>query len=175
MRIQVVLADHNIQRFATTVDLLPSTFRVEARRGLADQGRKTTTIVRRTLKTQMNARRYGVVVQATSGFVQSDGLGFQITGFGKGLPIREFNVRVTGRGVSATPWNKHHLFKRSFRSRITGRLVARLGKDRLPIRSLYGPSVAKEIVKGETLAIWDDQLPHFEGAVIRRLRRLGWA
>ncbi len=122
----------------------------------------------------MNVRRYGVVVQATRGFVQSDGLGFQITGFGKGLPIREFNVRVTSRGVSATPWNRAHLFKRSFRSRITGRLVARLGKDRLPIRSLYGPSLAKEIVKGETLATWDEQLPNFEGAVIRRLRRLGW-
>jgi hypothetical protein len=62
---------------------------------------------------------------------------------GKGIPITEFPVTVTSKGVAAKTWGVDHLFKRSFTEKLTGKLRARLGPSRFPSRALCGPSLPK--------------------------------
>ena len=111
-------------------------------------GMKTRTQVRRSLRQVMGVKRYGAITSATRSYSHEGGLAFSVEGRGRGLPIEEFPVRVVKAGVSAKPWRVSRVFKRSF---FNGGYQARLGPSRFPTRRLFGPSVAKEIVKGEPL------------------------
>jgi hypothetical protein len=57
----------------------------------------------------------------------------------------------TGGDVSASPWNVGRVFKRSFVHPTRGPVMVRsTGKKQL--RRLFGPSIAKEIVQGQSLS-----------------------
>ncbi|MBZ0230305.1 MAG: hypothetical protein K8F58_17895 [Bauldia sp.] len=126
------------------------------RETLRASGDKTRTQVRRALKDQTGVKAYGTITRYTRSYVHEGGLAYSVEGVGRGLPIDYFPVRVTGRGVSASPWRVVHNFKRSFAN---GGYFARLGPSRFPIRRLYGPSIAKEIVKDQALAAFLDAGP----------------
>lgn len=143
--------------------------------GLNEGGDLETTQARRNLRGQTNVKRYGTVLRNTGQRKASAGnLEYRIEGRGPGLPIKEFPVRASVRTpVSADPWGVGHTFARSFKTRGRGLLLAREGGDRLPVRKLYGPSIAKEIVKDETAADFEGSAgPRVEGAVFKRLGRL---
>jgi hypothetical protein len=141
--------------------------------GMREGGDKTRTAVRRALKAQTGVKAYKSITSRTRSFTEDGGLRYVIVGSGKGMPIKEFSTRGTrgpGGGVTSNPWAVQHKFKRSFvgSGKIAGRLLARLpGPGRKTIyvpggmygvrpikvgnlRSLYGPSVAKEIVKDQS-------------------------
>jgi hypothetical protein len=121
------------------------------RQTLSGAGDKTRTAVRRALRDQMGVKRYGTIVAHTRSYMHSGGLAYSFEGSGKGLPIEEFPVRAGAGGVVASPWRVSRLFKRSF-VKAGGGYRARLGRSRFPIRKLYGPAPAKEVVKDEALA-----------------------
>ncbi|MBT9291836.1 hypothetical protein [Prosthecodimorpha staleyi] len=163
--------------------------------GVRAAGDKTRTVVRKSLHQQMGTKRYGTVVAATRSFIPGP-MTYVIEGSGKGLPIVEFPVRGSrtkgrtwrqqprdGAGrfgplppsdigfVTARSWRVAHNFKRSF--------VAADGtyKARLPssprTRKLFGPSVAKEIVKGATCTAFEaTALREMEANLAKRLARI---
>ena len=163
--------------------------------GVRAAGDKTRTVVRKSLHQQMGTKRYGTIVAATRSFIPGL-MTYVIEGRGKGLPIIEFPVRggrAKGRTwhdqprdpagqfgplppsdigfVTARPWRVAHNFKRSFVA-ADGTYKARLpGSTRT--RKLYGPSVAKEIVKDATLAAFETTAPReMEVQIVRRLARI---
>lgn len=142
-----------------------------ARESLRGAGDKTRTQVRRALREQMGVKTARVVTRSTRSYVTGGGLVYVIEGRGKGLPIEEFKgLRVTSKGVRAAPWNVMRLFKRSFAN---GGYRARLGAERFPVRRLYGPSPAKEIVKDRSVEVFEETAPReLEAQLSRRLARL---
>jgi hypothetical protein len=69
------------------------------------------------------------------------------------MSLKEFNPRAVAGGVSAGPWGKRRVFPRAFISASKGgHVFVRTGKKRLPVRKIWGPSVAKEMVKDQSLA-----------------------
>jgi hypothetical protein len=54
--------------------------------------------------------------------------------------LRAFNARQNSQGVAASAWERRKTYKRAF-ILPSGRVVARVGKERLPTKPLYGPSV----------------------------------
>ena len=123
--------------------------------GLREGGDKTRTAVRRALVQQTGVKAYKSITSRTRSFAEDGGLRYVIVGAGKGMPLREFPAKIArgaGGGVSGTPWATAHKFKRSFalRGRDIDSARARTTSKRFPIRKLYGPSVAKEIVKGQS-------------------------
>ncbi|TPQ51970.1 hypothetical protein C2U72_05570 [Prosthecomicrobium hirschii] len=163
--------------------------------GVRAAGDKTRTVVRKTLHQQMGTKRYGTVVAATRSFIPGQ-MTYVIEGRGKGLPIIEFPVRgsrakrrtwreqprdAAGRFgllpptdigfVTAQPWRVAHTFKRSFVA-ADGTYKARLpGSTRK--RKLFGPSVAKEIVKGATRAAFEATAPReMDVQIGKRLARI---
>ena len=173
MQIVITLSDQTIAGFSERLKATPAKVKTELGRGLQDGGRKLMTQVRRALKEQMNVRRYGVIVQGSKGILNRGALSYTIAGYGKGLPIREFSTRVTGKGVWSDPWGNGRVFARSFQQRRKGGLVARRGPDRFPLQSLRGPSLAKELVKGQSLDTWQSGVAAFVApAIVKRLRKL---
>lgn len=171
-------------------------------------GEKTRTQMRRALKGQTNVKTYGTIVAHVTG--KRAGLAYTITGRGKGLPIREFPVRVSrsrrqwvrwsprehwrlqkrnasgqfgalpdiseAGEVNAVPWGVGRTFKRSF-AMPDGRLrqAVKGGKRGWKLHALFGPSIAKEIVKDEALATFyrsveTDIVPAVERRLMSLLR-----
>lgn len=137
------------------------------REGLNQGGNKVATDVRKALWKQTGVKQYKSILSRTSTIGAVDHGGgdyrFVIVASGKGVPIKEFSVKVSkgaGGGVVANPWNVAHKFKRSFqtasgayRARLPGARVSFTGKDGKThrgyrLRGLYGPSIAKEAMQG---------------------------
>ena len=175
MRMAVTL-DSGIARFASRLaGLSPDKVRRAGAEGLNEGGDKERTLVRRDLREQTGVKRYGSVLKRTrTRRATPSRLEYEIRGEGKGMPIDEFPVRASvGAPVAATPWGVPHRFKRSFKTSAKGLLRARRGSSRFPIRSLRGPSVAKEIVKDQTADGFEaTAAPLVRAAVLKRLGRL---
>ena len=147
--------------------------------GLNEGGDKVRTQVMRTLWKQTGLTKYGSVtsrIRTARG--HEGGLTYQIIAPGKPpIPITEWPVTVTkgpGGGVDAKTWGVDHFFKRSFQE-TNGALRARTKASRFPVRTLYGPSLAKELVseKGSVPAVFyaataDIVLP----IILKRLSRV---
>lgn len=174
MRVTVTL-DATVERFASRLSALPIKARRAMVEGLNEGGDLERTQVRRALRAQTGVIKAGAITSRTSTRRASGGnLTYVIGGTGKGMPIKEFPVTAgAGAPVTARPWAVTHRFERSFKTSRKGLLRARRGASRFPIRALYGPSVAKEIVKDETAAEFTDNAsPRVERAVIKRLGRM---
>jgi hypothetical protein len=128
-------------------------------RGLNESGDKVRTRVQRGLKEQTNVKTYRSItsrMRMTRAFAErsrgagsgGEALCYSIIASGKGIPIGEFPLSVTSKGVDAKSWGVDHLFRRSFREKLTGKLRARTGSSRFPLRALYGPSLPNEFDKG---------------------------
>jgi hypothetical protein len=152
-------------------------------RGLNEGGDKVRTRVQRGLKEQTGVKAYRSItsrMRSTRAFAEGSRIAgssgpamtYAIIATGKGIPIAEFPVTVTLKGVDAKTWGVDHLFKRSFREKDTGKLRARLGKSRFPIRALYGPSLPKELGQGDIPAIFYAAVAEFvPGAVAKQVAR----
>jgi hypothetical protein len=143
-----------VAQIAKNFHVLPVKARTEAIRGLGEGGLRVRTMVRRSLREQMNVKTMKAVNQRTSSYLNIAGLSFHIKASGPGLPISNFKTSVTPRGVWSDPWGNGRVFARSFSS--GGKLRARRGATRFPIRSLRGPSPAKELVKDRTQVTFEN-------------------
>ena len=127
--------------------------------GLNEGGEQVRAQVQRALWKQTGAKSYASItrrVQVTKagGAAVTGGgavLAYSINVAGRPvMKLSEFNWKQTNRGVQANVWGVPHNFKRSFV--LNGVPKARLGPERLPIRTLYGPNLAKELSRGATPA-----------------------
>jgi len=131
-------------------------------RGLNEGGDKVRTQVQRALKTDTGVIKYASITShmkdSGRGWARAapDRLTYQIVATGKGLPIKDFPVKNTGKAIDAKTWGVDHVFKRSFG--IVGRGVegfrARTTSKRFPMRKLYGPSLPKELTQGEVVKVF---------------------
>ena len=140
-------------------------------RGLNEGGDKVRTRVQRGMKEQTNVRAYKSVtsrMRTARAFAGGEGLAYQMIATGRGIPIAEFPVAVTSKGVDAKSWGVDHLFQRSFREKFTGKLRARVSGSRFPIRALYGPSLPKELGKGAIPGIFYAAAAEFVPPAIRK-------
>jgi len=62
-----------------------------------------------------------------------------------------YQARPTKRGVSAAPWKHRRIFKGTFIGNQGRTVFKRVGKARLPIKALHGPSVPREFMRGYAL------------------------
>ena len=145
--------------------------------GLNDGGAKVRTQFQRALKQQTNVLDLKSISKRVQTIKAGPGsLSFILKVTGKGLPIREFPVQLTLRGVDAETWGVDHLFARSFGIPGTsgvGGFRARVGNSRYRIRRLYGPSLPKEVSKGIVPSVFILTAGEFiPPAIMRQLARV---
>jgi hypothetical protein len=120
-------------------------------RALNHEGAKGYTQVKRALVRQTGIK-YGLIGKAVKTIKAGPAsLTFTIEAKGEETNIGLFGARQGKKGVSAAPWNKRHVFKSTFMvGKYGDKVYRRTGKTRLPIKPVYGPNIAREIVKDET-------------------------
>ncbi len=70
-----------------------------------------------------------------------------VQGFGRALNLARFRARQTKRGVVAFAWGVRRLYRGAFFANENRTVFRRKGRSRLPIRSMYGPSIPREMAR----------------------------
>ena len=142
-------------------------------RAINHEGRKTFTLVKRTLVQQTSIPR-PIVTQATRfRTATSKNLRAIIEGRGRELPLRLFKPVQFSYGVRAKVWGAAQRFPHAFIvAKYGGDVFHRKGAARFPIAGMYGPSVPKEMVKGVTLEAFEQSSNDVASRAMHELSRI---
>lgn len=170
----VIVGDKIYERFGRTLQNIADR---DARRVLmralnrgGDQGR---TAVRRSLVEQTGIK-YGMIHRAvhTARATPAD-LTYMLIASGNETNLSLFGARQRKKGVSAAPWKRRRLFRNTFIIRAYGgKVFKREGKKRGPLDPLWGPNIAREVVRDPTLGAWATVGPFVLQRVGHELSRL---
>jgi hypothetical protein len=154
IEIKIEARDRIIWRFgnqlATLGDGMARTVMMRALNHESDKGR---TQVKRALVRQTGIK-YSQINKAVETIRATPAsLEYVLKATGDETNLNLFNARQGKRGVSAAPWGKRQVFKHSFTVPAYGnRVYVRTSDERGPLKPLYGPNFARELVKDETAA-----------------------
>lgn len=135
-----------------------------------DQGR---TQVKRSLVAQTGIK-YGLINKAVkTSRAQPNRLVYTLTASGRETNLSLFSSRQSAKGVIASPWGKRHVFKSAFIiPGYDGKVFKREGSGRGPIAPLFGPNIAREIVKDQPPIKWQQAAVFVMDRVEHELVRL---
>jgi hypothetical protein len=141
-------------------------------RALNHEGNKGRTQVKRALAKQTGIR-YGAVDKATATIRATPAtLTYTLKAHGDETNIAWFGGVPRRKGVSAAPWHKRRIFRHSFIVPRFGRAFIRTSKSRLPIRPLYGPNLARELLKDSSAGAWQSGVANIVARVGHELSRM---
>ena len=154
MQIKIIFADQVLKRFGNRLGALGSgKAKMVMSRAINHEGRKGYTQVKCVLVKQTGIK-YGKIGSAVKNINSTPGnLNFIIEAKGEETSLSLFGAKQGKRGVSAAPWGKRRVFKSTFMRK--GHVLRRVGKERYPIELLWGPNIAREIVKDESKAAFE--------------------
>jgi hypothetical protein len=141
-------------------------------RALNHEGDKRRTQVKRALVKQTGIN-YGAVDKATATVRATPAtLTYTLKARGDETNIAWFGGVQRRKGVSASPWNRRRIFTRSFIVPRFGRAFMRTSRNRLPIRPLYGPNLARELLKDSSAAAWQSGIANIVARVGHEIGRM---
>lgn len=150
MQLQVHARDTILGRYHNQLLALGDKATIAMRDTLNREGDKGRTQIKRAL-VLVTGIKYGLL---NRGFVtlraRRDRLAYEMRQRGDETNLNLFGAVQRQKGVSARPWNVRRMFQGVFIIGQYGRKVfRRKGKSRFPVEQLWGPNLAREIVKGE--------------------------
>lgn len=170
----VIVGDKIHERFGRTLQFVADKdakriFMRALNRG-GDQGR---TAVRRSLVAQTGIK-YGLINKAVMNTRATPAdLSYSLIAKGSETNIGLFNARQAKKGVSAAPWRKRRIFKGTFIvPAYGGKVFKRTTAERGPLEPLWGPNIAREIVREPTIIEWQKVGPFVLNRVEHELMRL---
>lgn len=142
-------------------------------RALNSEGDKVRTLVRRSLRQQTGAKQK-VINRETKSFRSSfSSLTYTISARGDHLGLSHFSPRQFSYGVRAKPWGRSQRFEKAFLiTSLHDNVFVREGKDRLPIRKMFGPAIPKEMVQDATREAFEAAQPDVLSEATRQLQRM---
>lgn len=174
-RIQIV-GDVIYKKFGTALNSLSAgqSHKILSR-ALYRGGNQARTQVRRSLVSQTGIK-YGLINKAIKHTYKPSQLEYTLAATGDHTNISLFNARQVKKGVSAAPWKKRRIFKGSFLiAGYGGKAFLRTTDERGPLSQLFGPNIAVEMTRGETLKAWESAkgfiLARVEHELIRYFNR----
>lgn len=173
MEIRVDLLDSVLVRFGNQLRALgDSEARAVMSRSLNHEGDKGRTQVKRVLVKQTGIK-YGQINKAVKTIYSTPGtLTYTLEARGDETNLNLFGARHGKRGVSAAPWATRRVFKSSFMvGKYSGKVFKRVGASRFPIRPLFGPNIAREIVKDQSKAAFEAGSANIAERVAHELSR----
>lgn len=138
--------------------------RMAMARALNHEGDKGRTLVKRELVTSTGVK-YSMIVRGLSTHRATGArLQYELRQKGNETNIGLFQAVQRKSGVSAAPWNVRRVFGAKGRASFflpngkggsTPLVFIRKGGSRHPIEPLFGPNIAREIVKNKPKAAWE--------------------
>ncbi|WP_108459182.1 phage tail protein [Devosia naphthalenivorans] len=171
--ITITVQGAGLPKFEEAVEALGSAKATRAyRMALNATGKRVFTQVKKAVAGQMGASQARVVKYGQLRRVPASGgaLETRIESKGGYIPLKDFSTRSTRRGVTAAPWGQRRLFKSTFIvPKLGGQVFKRTSGARLPIESLWGPAVPKELVKDQSKAAFDNVATAFLPREVERV------
>jgi hypothetical protein len=173
MQLVINATDQVLARYGNQLAALgESQARTAMSRALNHEGDKGRTQVKRALVKQTGIK-YGAVDKAMATIRSTPAtLTYQLKARGAETNIAWFGGRQRGKGVSAAPWNKRRIFRHAFIVPRFGRAFIRTSNKRLPIRWVYGPNVARELVKDTSAAAWRNGVANIVARIGHEIGRM---
>jgi hypothetical protein len=139
-------------------------------RALNREGDKIRTKVRRSLRKETGAKT-AIVDRALSTYRSSfANLVYTIEARGAHMGLSHFQPTQFKYGVRAKPWGRWQRFPGTFVSKkLHNNVFVREGKDRLPIKKIWGPSIPVEMVRGATERVFREAEPAVIEEAMRQL------
>jgi hypothetical protein len=141
--------------------------------GLNKAGNLARTQVKRALVTQSGVK-YRLIDQSTQTTLSTPStLTYSLAVSGEETNLNLFGARQTSKGVSAAPWGRRQIFDGAFIVEAWGgKVMRRASASRFPVASLWGPNLAREVLKERPLAAFETTLnERWAGQVARQLAR----
>lgn len=125
-------------------------------RALNYGGDRARTQVKRSLAKQTGIK-YGLVNKAvTTDRANAGNLAYSLIAVGGETNLNLFGAKQRKKGVSAAPWKKRRIFRSTFIvDEYGGKVYKRQGQARGPLEPLWGPNIARELVRPPTVIYWD--------------------
>lgn len=136
------------------------------------EGDKGRTRVRRAVMEQTGIRSHQLTKAIRTKRAGPGRLAYEIEAKGTETNISMFGLKVTWREgsamgqirmlqtVSAAPWNTRRVFPGVFSiKRFDNKVFKREGKGRFPLKPVFGPNLAREIVKAQSKAEFETIAP----------------
>ena len=158
----VVSTDSIMSRYADKILALgDQRSHVAFARALNHEGDKGKTPVKRAL-VKATGVKYGLINRGMKTRRASAGnLSYTLEQSGNETNIGLFGAVQRKSGVSAAPWNIRRVFRSkdgargSFINPNTGKVLIRTTSASYPLEPLFGPNLAREIVKDEPRSAWE--------------------
>jgi hypothetical protein len=173
MQLDISASDQVLARYGNQLAALgEGQARTALSRALNHEGDKGRTQVKRALVKQTGIK-YGAVDKAMATVRASPAtLTYTLKARGDETNIAWFGGVQRHKGVSAAPWNKRRIFRHAFIVPRFGRAFIRTSKSRLPIRPLYGPNLARELVKDSSATAWQNDVANIVTRVGHEIGRM---
>jgi hypothetical protein len=167
MQIVITPQDQILARYGNRLGALCDKAPVALARALNHEGAKGFTQVKRVLVKQTGIK-YGMIGRAVKAKRATRvNLVYEIEATGNETNLNLFGPAQRKKGVSARPWNVRRIFPSTFIVKAYGgKVYKRTGAKRFPIKQLFGPNIAREIVK-------DDSRQAFEAITPKLVDRVG--
>lgn len=130
-------------------------------RALNHEGDKGRTGVKRALVKQTGVK-YGLINRGMrTERASAARLSYTLAQSGNETNIGLFGAVQRKSGVSAAPWNIRRVFRSkdgargSFINPNTGKVLIRTSSASYPLEPLFGPNLAREVIKDEPRAAWE--------------------
>jgi hypothetical protein len=142
-------------------------------RALNRGGDTARTQVKRSLVAQTGIK-YGLINKAVTTIPATPGrLEYSLVAQGNETNLNLFGAKQGKRGVSAAPWKKKRVFKGTFIVPAYGAKVFRRETDaRGPLDPLWGPNIARELIRSPTIEQWAVVGPNVINRVGHELMRM---
>lgn len=136
-------------------------------------GDQVRTKVKRSL-VKTTGIKYGNINQAVKTVrATRSALRYQLEARGDETNLNLFGAKQRKRGVSARPWAKRKMFKSAFIvPAYGGRVYRRTSDKRGPLKPLFGPNLAREMMRDPTIHYWREAGGLIEARLIHELKRL---
>jgi hypothetical protein len=134
---------------------------------------KSRTQVRRALVQQSGMPYRSVAAGMHTVRSRPNTLQYEIQQDGSETNANLFRARQVRAGVSAAPWGARQVFEGTFIVPRYGRKVfRRMTDDRFPLREIWGPNIAREILKDEPPRRWQEVLGDLQPQIENQFARL---
>lgn len=167
MRITISAGDDVLKRFGNRLAAAAERAPTAMARALNHESDKARTQIKRSLAQVTGIKPSMISVGFSTKRATATNLTYEFRQRGGETNLNLFRANQGARGVSAAPWNVRRVFPGTFQiPRYGNKVYQRSADKRFPIEPLYGPNLAREIVKGEPRAA-------FEAIPLRLAARVG--
>lgn len=153
MKIEISAGDEVLKRFGNRLAAAGAKAPVAMARALNHESDKARTQIKRALAQQTGIKPSLVSIGFSTKRATASDLTYVFRQRGGETNLNLFRATQGAKGVSAAPWNVRRVFPGTFTvPRYGNKVYQRSGDKRFPIAPLYGPNLARELVKGQPRA-----------------------